>query len=60
MLPYSPTTLKKDKNGMSKQTTGYIQLVDGQLVDVSYVKQDGDIYEQIIKSNAKALKLAKN
>ena len=61
MLPYSPTTLKKDKNGMSHQTTGYVQSIDGQLVDVSYVKQEDNVYEQVIKNNnAKALKLAKN
>ena len=30
MLPYSPTTLKKDKNKLSKQTTGYVQVVDNQ------------------------------
>ena len=35
MLPYSPTTLKKDKNKMSKQTTGYVQVVDGQLRTIS-------------------------
>ncbi len=28
MLPYSPTTLKKDKNKMSKQKTGYYQVKD--------------------------------
>ena len=31
MLPYSPTTLKKDKNKMSKQSTGYMQVIDGHL-----------------------------
>ena len=36
MLPYSPTTLKKDKNKMSKQTTGYVQVVDGQLHEVRF------------------------
>lgn len=29
MLPYSPTTLKKDRNRLSKQTDGYMQVVDG-------------------------------
>ena len=29
MLPFSPTTLKKDKNKMAKQTTGYMQAADG-------------------------------
>ena len=36
MLPYSPTTLKKDKNKMSKQTAGYVQVVDGHLQPVSF------------------------
>lgn len=31
MLPYSPTTLKKDKNKMAKQTTGFVNVVDGEL-----------------------------
>ena len=35
MLPYSPTTLKKDKNNMSKQTTGYEQVINGKLVAIS-------------------------
>lgn len=36
MLPYSPTTLKKDKNKMSKQLGRYIQIIDGELVDVEF------------------------
>lgn len=36
MLPYSPTTLKKDKNKMAKQTMGYVQGVDGHLQTVSF------------------------
>lgn len=40
MLPYSPTTLKKDKNKMSKQTTGYVQVVDGQLHEVRFEPAD--------------------
>ena len=31
MLPYSPTTLKKDKNKMSKQKDGFVQVIDGEL-----------------------------
>ena len=34
MLPYSPTTLKKDKNRMSKQTDGFVQVVDGQIINL--------------------------
>lgn len=36
MLPYSPTTLKKDKNTMAKQMEGYVEVVDGKLVDVRF------------------------
>lgn len=36
MLPYSPTTLKKDKNKMSKQTAGYVQVVDRRLKSVHF------------------------
>ena len=36
MLPYSPTTLKKDRNLMSKQTDGYVQVVDGEMYSVEY------------------------
>ena len=34
MLPYSPTTLKKDKNKMARQTEGFIQERDGRIVGV--------------------------
>lgn len=36
MLPCSPTTLKKDKNKMSNKTTGYIQVIDGQLKGIRF------------------------
>lgn len=36
MLPYSPTTLKKDKNKMTRQTTGYLQAADGRLQTLSF------------------------
>ena len=46
MLPYSPTTLKKDKNKMSKQTTGYIQVVNGKIQAISFEPTgDGSTYE---------------
>lgn len=35
MLPYSPTTLKKDKNKMAKQKEGYHILDNGKLVETS-------------------------
>lgn len=34
MLPYSPTTLKKDKNKMAKQKTGYYQVINCKLTDI--------------------------
>lgn len=37
MLPYSPTTLKKDKNRMSQQKKGYIQVIDDKIFDVDFV-----------------------
>ena len=36
MLPYSPTTLKIDKNSMSKQTDGYVKVIDGKLTDIRF------------------------
>lgn len=42
MLPYSKTTLKKDKNKMSKQTKDYIQVKDGKMNNVEFIlNQDG-------------------
>lgn len=46
MLPYSPTTLKKDKNKMSKQTTGYVQVIDGKMNDVEFVLNENGKYSQ--------------
>ena len=40
MLPYSPTTLKKDKNKMSQQRNGYVQVIDGALYDVEFIPND--------------------
>lgn len=44
MLPYSPTTLKKDKNKMSKQTSGYIQVIDGKMNLVEFVINSDNKY----------------
>ena len=41
MLPYSPTTLKKDKNKLSKQTIGYVQVVNDTLQSVHFESSDG-------------------
>jgi hypothetical protein len=46
---------------MASKTTGYVQAVDGELADVSYIKQQDKLFEQVIKQkNVKALKLRKN
>ena len=45
MLPYSPTTLKKDKNRLSKQTDGYIQVIDGKVCGAKFVLKDDGKYE---------------
>ncbi len=50
MLPYSPTTLKKDKNRMSKQTDGYIQVSDGQIKDIAFVPDDNGNFKLIFKN----------
>ena len=39
MLPYSPTTLKKDKNKLFKQTTGFYQVHDGKLEKIELTKK---------------------
>ena len=41
MLPYSPTTLKKDKNKLSKQEKGYVQVIDGILNNIEFIS-NGD------------------
>lgn len=50
MLPYSPTTLKKDKNKLSKQTNGYIQVIDNELNDVEFVLNKDGKYDMQLKS----------
>ena len=59
MLPYSPTTLKKDKNRMSQQTSGYFQVIDGNMYEVEFILQENGKYEQknaiIIKEKEKTL-----
>lgn len=37
MLPYSPTTMKKDKNRLANQTRGYIQVIDNEINSIEYV-----------------------
>ncbi len=44
MLPYSPTTLKKDKNRMARQTEGYVQVIDESLHQVKFERNKDDEY----------------
>jgi long-subunit acyl-CoA synthetase (AMP-forming) len=44
MLPYSPTTLKKDKNKMAKQLDGFVQLVDGKIQEIRFCKDSNDFF----------------
>lgn len=59
MLPYSPTTLKKDKNKMSKQTSGYIQVIDGKMNNIEFILNENGKYSQkcaiMEKSKVKSL-----
>lgn len=44
MLPYSPTTLKKDKNKMSNQTNGYIQVIDDEIRQIEFMPTESGVY----------------
>lgn len=44
LLPYSPTTLKRDANLMNSQLNGYIQMVDGVLKTVNFVETENGKY----------------
>ena len=44
MIPFNPATVKKDKNRLSKQTTGYIQVADGEIIDVEFVPTENNKY----------------
>ena len=44
ILPYSPTTLKKDKNGMLKITDGYIQVVNNEIMNVNFMPNGNGKY----------------
>ncbi len=46
MLPYSKTTLKKDKNGMFKQNTGFIQVHNGKLCKIEFIPTGDGEYVQ--------------
>ena len=40
MLPYSPTTLKTDKNRMSKQLDGYVKVTGSEISTYTFTKTD--------------------
>ena len=46
MLPYSPTTLKKDRNKMSRQTSNYIQILDGKMKNIEFDLNENGKYSK--------------
>lgn len=44
MLPYSPTTLKKDKNKMDKQKNGFVWVVNGKIKKIQFNDMGNEIY----------------
>ena len=59
MLPYSPTTLKKDKNKLAHQTTGYFQTNNGELEIIKFEPSSETTYElkKLSNGNVKKLKI---
>ncbi len=59
MIPYSPTTLKKDKQRLANQTTGFVQITDGKLEEIEYLLlSDGQHYSKFVR-DGKIKKLVK-
>lgn len=58
MLPYSPTTLKKDKNRLSHQTSGYFQECNGELQLLEFELNNDNKYtiKALSKGKKKTLK----
>ena len=56
MIPYSPTTLKKDKNRLSKQTNGYVQVKDGNICEIELEPNNG-AYDIVYKNGEKVKKI---
>ncbi len=50
MLPYSPTTLKKDRNKLSKQTNGYVCLKCEKILPFNFEYKNGQ-YEKKYETN---------
>lgn len=59
MLPYSPTTLKKDMNKMAKQSSGYVQVIDGNMHNIEFILNENGKYLKkcaiIVKDKVKSL-----
>ena len=55
MLPYSPTTLKKDKNKLAQQTVGYFQVRDEKMYSVEFIHKDKYIIKILPKDKVKIL-----
>lgn len=50
MIPYSPTTLKKDGNRLAAQSRGFMQVKDGKLESVEYcLLSDGSRYSKVAR-----------
>ncbi len=59
MLPYSPTTLKKDKNKMANQTTGFIQLIGENIENIEFEKKENGTFEIKLANKEKIRKRKK-
>ncbi|MEE3343178.1 MAG: class I adenylate-forming enzyme family protein [Bacilli bacterium] len=58
MLPFNPITLKKDKNGMQVQTSGYIQVIDGEITNIEFKVNKNEKYTKeygIIRKNRRRI-----
>ena len=55
MIPYSPTTLKKDKNKLSHQTTGFIQVNNDRLENVEFFLLSDEKHYSKSENEAKRL-----
>ncbi len=59
MLPYSPTTLKKDRKRMAEQNVGFVQVIDDKVENVEYIPLHNGQYCVIAATDEKVKKLQK-
>lgn len=59
MIPYSPTTLKKDRNRLAEQTTGFVQVINGKMENIEYEVSANGIRTPRIIQKEKSKKLIK-